>query len=148
MKPQNLLKIVQISIKYLAIFVELVQPFCDFIEKPPGGFPTQAGIRYGFAIAVFADLLAARFNVAFNHNTFHHIPDLWRMAAAVKNFFYNANLLLVLFAGIGVVGIYDAGWVLQIPLAVQLMEKDQVFVVIVGKALPMLVDSPTQNGMG
>jgi len=67
---------------------------------------------------VFSDLLIAFFNIAFNHNALDEGIQISRVAAAVKNLFYNADLLLVLLIGVGMVGIYDAGRIYQVPLHV------------------------------
>lgn len=91
---------------------ESLQAFRHIVDQSLGGFPSEAGIGYGFAVAVFADLLAALLNVAFNHNALDHIADLLGVTAAVKNLFYDAHLFGVLFAGVGVVAVYDAGRVL------------------------------------
>ena len=60
------------------------------------------------------------------------------MAAAVENFLDNTDLLHVLFAGVGVVGIHDAGRICQIPFGVKLMKEDQIFIVVVRNILAML----------
>lgn len=81
----------------------------NFIQQPLRIFPSQAGIGDGFAIAMLADFLTAGFNVAFNHNPFHKSAQLFRVTAAVKHFFDNADLLEILLVGVGMVGVHDAG---------------------------------------
>ncbi len=75
-------------------------PFGDFVQKALGILPSQAGVRNGFAIAMFADFLAAWLNIAFNHNPFYHVFNLHGKFPVVHNLFYNAHLLMVLFIGI------------------------------------------------
>ena len=41
------------------------------------------------------------------------------MAAAVEYFFYDADLLLIPLVGVGMIGVHDAGRVLQIPFLIQ-----------------------------
>ena len=45
---------------------------------------------------MLADLLAARLNIAFDHQALDQVLDVVRMAAAVQNLFRNADLLLSL----------------------------------------------------
>ena len=55
--------------------------------------PSKTRIRDGFSINMLADLLAARFKIALDHNALDEIMDLLRVAAAVKNFLYDTNQL-------------------------------------------------------
>ena len=93
-------------------------------------------------------LLIARFDIAFNHDAFHKSSDVQRMDAAVKHFFYDADLFLVLLVGVGVVRVHDAGRIFQIALGVHVAEEPEIFIVIIGLALTMLVDGSAQNRMG
>ena len=45
------------------------------------------------------------------------------MTAAVKDFLCNPDLFLILLVGVGMVGIHDAGRVLQITLGIQVKEQ-------------------------
>ena len=67
------------------------------------------GISDGFAIYPAADLLAAFLDVAFHHNAFYKRMDVFVQLAAVHNLFDDTYLLFMLFVGIAVVGINDAG---------------------------------------
>ena len=49
---------------------------------------------------VWSDLLTARYNIAFDHNTLYEMTDLTGHQTAVKDFFYDTYLLLVFFTGI------------------------------------------------
>ena len=120
----------------------------DLIQEALGIFPAQAGVGDGFAIAVFADLLASWFNVAFNHDTLDKVMDVRGMAAAVQNLLDDADLLGILLVGIGMIGVHNAGGILQVPLRIQTVEQDQVLIVIIGQALSMLVDGAAQDCVG
>ena len=102
-----------------------LQSLSDLVDQSFGIFPSQTWVGDGFAVAVFSDLLAAWFDIAFYHDTFDHLVDLAGMAAAVEDFLDNTDLLHVLFAGVGVVGIHDAGRICQIPFGVKLMKVNQ-----------------------
>ena len=71
-----------------------------------------------------------------------------RMAHGVKHLLGNANLLQILFAGVGVVAVHNAGRILKAPLCVQLMELHQILIVVVGAALAPLVHIAPHNGVG
>jgi hypothetical protein len=62
------------------------------------------------------------------------------MSAAMKYFFGDADLLHIFFVGIGMVGIYDTGWISQVSPSIHLMKQEKVFKMIVGNALTMFVD--------
>lgn len=98
----------------------ILQAVGHLIKKTFGVIPAQTWIGDGFAVAVLADLLAARFDIALNHDAFDEIADIIRMAAAVEYLFYNPDLLLIELVGVGVVGIHDAGRILQIAFQVKL----------------------------
>ena len=101
----------------------LYQAFCDVVDKSFGVGPSKAGVGDGLAVAVLADFLAAWLKVAFDHDALDHLLNLAGMAA-VEHLLDNPNLFLVLLAGVGMVGIYDAGRILKVTFAVQLMKKD------------------------
>ena len=67
---------------------------------------------------MFTDLLASRFQIALEHNALYKAMDIRGVAAAVQYLFYDTDLLLVTFIGIGMVGIYDAGRIDQLPLPI------------------------------
>ena len=52
-----------------------------------------------------------------------------------RNFFDNADLFHILLVGVRVVCIHNAGWILQIPFCVELVEQLQIFIVIVRQTL-------------
>ena len=66
-------------------------------------FPAKAGVGNGFSINMLADFLAARFDIALNHQAFYQLMNLRRNPAVVHNLFDNAYLLFILFVGIGMV---------------------------------------------
>ena len=96
----------------------ILQSLSDLVDQSFGIFPSQTWVGDGFAVAVFSDLLAAWFDIAFYHDTFDHLVDLAGMAAAVENFLDDTDLLHVLFAGVGVVGIHDAGRIDEVTFCV------------------------------
>ena len=67
---------------------------------------------------MFADLLTSRFQIALDHNALYKVMDIRGVAAAVQYLFYDTDLLLVALIGIGMVGIYDAGRIGQLPLSI------------------------------
>src|SRR5699024_8259087 len=78
------------------------------IQKLFGILPAKTGICDGFAIYVVGtDLLAAFYQIAFDHHTFYQLLDVFGYQAAVEHFLYDADLLLVLFAGVGMIGVND-----------------------------------------
>ena len=120
----------------------------DLVHQPFAFFPAQTGIRDGLAVAVFADPAAAGFDVAFDHKSLYQTTDVIRVAAAVQDFLGNTHLFGVLLVGIGVVGIYDAGWILKISLGVEIAEKLKILVVVVGAALASLVHCAPKDYVG
>ena len=80
--------------------------------------PTQAGIGDGFAVDTSADLLTAFFDIALDHNSFYQMLDILAQATAMQNFLGDADLLLKLLVGIGVVRINDAGRILKIQMVI------------------------------
>ena len=72
---------------------------------------------------MLANLLAAGFDIALNHKALYQPFDISGMTAAVKDFLCNPDLLLILLVGVGMVGIHDAGRVLQITLGIQVKEQ-------------------------
>ena len=67
---------------------------------------------------MFADLLTSRFQIALDHNALYKVMDIQGVAAAVQYLFYDTDLLLITLIGIGMVGIYDAGRIDQLPLLI------------------------------
>lgn len=120
----------------------------DFVDQPFGFFPAEAGVCDGFAVAAFADLLAAVFDVALDHQTANKAVKVAVVANAVKNFFTDADLLKIFFAGIGMVGIYDNAGIFEPFFHINIVELYQIFIMIVGTALAEVVYVTSENGMG
>ena len=74
--------------------------------------------------------------------------DVGIQPAAVHDLLGDADLLLELLAGVGVVGVDDAGGVHQIHPAVQLQQEVQVLIVVVGHIVSVLVHRAPQDGVG
>lgn len=66
------------------------------------------------------DLLAAIFDVALDHQSFHQLMDVVVITAAVKDFLGNTNLFQILLVGVRMVGIYHTSWILEVFLSIQL----------------------------
>ena len=66
----------------------------------------------------------------------------------MQDFLGNTHLFGVLLVGIGVVGIYDAGWILKISLCVEIAEKLKILVVVVGAALASFVHCAPKDYVG
>ena len=71
---------------------------------------------------MLTDLLVARLDVAFDHQTFDHLADVRIIAAAVKYFLSDTNLFFVFFTRVSMVAVDDTGGIEQIALTVHLME--------------------------
>ena len=93
---------------------------CNLEEKTFGLLPAKAGIGYGFSINMIMDLLAAIFDVALDHQSFHQLMDVVVITAAVKDFLGNTDLFQILLVGVGMVGIYHTSWILEVFLSIQL----------------------------
>ena len=93
------------------------------------------------------DLLVTVFDITFDHKTFHHIVDIFGNAAVFKHFLGNTDLLFKMFAGVCVVCIYDNSHIFKISLAVNLMEKKQVFIMVVWKAASVFVYASAKDRM-
>lgn len=79
---------------------------CNGIEEFFCFLPSKAGVCDGFSINMIrTDFLATGYQIAFKHDTFHQMADITGYQAAVQHFFYNADLLFVFLAGVGMVGI-------------------------------------------
>ena len=51
---------------------------CNVIDEFSGVFPSKTWIGNGFTVNMLADLLAAFFDIAFDHKPFHKTIDLGR----------------------------------------------------------------------
>ena len=117
----------------LAIFSDRVKQLLRLI-------PTKAGICDGFSVDVIsADLLVAWLDIALDHETLYHGVKLRIYLTAVKNLTCDTNLLLVMFVGVGVVGIHDHCRVGKVLCMVFVIEKTKILVMVVRDRFPMLV---------
>ena len=92
----------------------------DLVEKSFCFFPSKARVGDGFSIDVIMDFLAAIFDVALDHQSFHHLMDVVVITAAVKDFLGNTDLFQILLVGVRMVGIYHTSWILEVFLSIQL----------------------------
>ena len=81
---------------------------------------------------MLTDLLIARLDIAFDHQTFDHLADIGIVTTAVKNFFGDTDLFFLFVAGVGMVTVDDAGGIKQVAFTVHLMKQQQILVVVVG----------------
>ena len=63
---------------------------------------------------MIADILTAFQKITFNHDTLNKFFDVRVIAAAVKNFAYDTNLLSIFLVGVGVIGVYDHSWIQKV----------------------------------
>ena len=90
-----------------------------FIQQTLGIIPSQTRVGDGFSVDVFADFLAAWFDVALDHDSFDEVTDIVGVTTAVEYFLDDTDLLHVFFVGVGVVCIDDTSRILQITLVVE-----------------------------
>ena len=105
----------------------------NFINQPLGFFPTQTGVRDGFTVNTITDFLRAVFQITFNHESFDQLAHIFAVAHAVQDFFCNANLFQILFAGIGMVGIYNECGILQSFFCIDFCQVLQIFIMVIGQ---------------
>ena len=96
---------------------------------------------------ISANLLIARFDITFNHETFYQFMKFRIDHTTVKNFFGDTNLLFILFVGVGVVGVYDNCRVLEILFLIFFPQKTKIFVMVVRDSLSMFIYSTAKDGM-
>lgn len=104
--------------KYSGLILVRLYSFRDIVDQLLGFLPAQTWICYGFSVYMFTDLLTSRLQIALDHNALYKVMDIRGVAAAVQYLFYDTDLLLVTLIGIGMVGIYDAGRIGQLPLPI------------------------------
>ena len=92
----------------------------DFVEKSFCFFPSKTRVGDGFSIDVIMDLLAAIFDVALDHQSFHQLMDVVAVTTAVKDFLGNTDLFQILLVGVRMVGIYHTSRILEVFLSIQL----------------------------
>ena len=126
-----------------SIIEKSLAALCNFIQQTLRILPSQTGIGDGFTIDVVVNTLAAFLDIAFDHDTLYQVMNVIGAGTAVKHLFYNTNLFLVLFVGIVVVGVYDAGRVFQISCIVKLQKRLKILAMIVRLRDTPLVDGPS-----
>ena len=94
---------------------------------------------------ITSDFLISRFNITFNHKTLYQSVKLRIYLTAVENLFCNTNLLVILFVGIGVVGINDNSRILQVLFLIFFPEETKIFVMIVWNCFPVFIYSTAEN---
>lgn len=87
-----------------------------------------------------ADLLVAFLDITLDHNTLYQVMDVGRYLTVVHDFLDDTDLLLELFAGIGMVDIHNGGRVDQIHLGIHVAEAHQVLIVIVLCGIAVFAD--------
>ena len=97
---------------------------------------------------VSADLLASFYEVTLDHNAFDKFPDILINPAAVQDLFHNADLLLILLAGVGMIGVDENSRVFQIPLLVLFEEELDIFIMVVGNRISVFVYGPSEDRVG
>ena len=111
--------------------------------------PAKARIGNGFSVyVVSADLLASFYEVTLDHNAFDKFPDILINPAAVQDLFHNADLLLILLAGVGMIGVDENSRVFQIPLLVLFEEELDIFIMVVGNRISVFVYGPSEDRVG
>ena len=110
--------------------------------------PSETWICDGFSInMISANLLIARCDITFNHETFYQFMKFRIDHTTVKNLFGDTNLLFIPFVGVGVVGVYDNCRVLEILFLIFFPQKTKIFVMVVRDSLSMFIYSTTKDGM-
>ena len=97
---------------------------------------------------VSSDLLASFHQVALDHDAFDKFPDILIDPAAVQDLFYDADLLLIFLAGVGMISVNEDGRVFQIPFLVFFEKKLDIFIVVVGNCISMFVYGPSEDRVG
>ena len=122
--------------------------FCELEDKGAALFPAEAGIGDGLAVDAFADLLAAVFDVALDHEAFHDAGDVGRVAAAGHDVFGDADLLHVFLAGVVVIAVDDDGGIGKGTFSIKVENFLQVLVVVVRHAGAEVVHIAAEDGVG
>ena len=132
-----------ITLQYLsALLRNCVQQFFCIL-------PAEARVSDRFSVYMAgSDLLASFYKVALNHDALDEFSDIFIDPAAVQDLFYNADLLLILLAGVGMVGVNKDSRVFQIPFLVFFQKKLDILIVIIGDCIPMFVYGASENGVG
>ena len=131
------------------VFLFLSALLSNFIDQAFSILPskTRIGDRASRGHVV-ADVLASFEQVALDHDTFDKFVKFRIAVAAVENFVYDTDLLLVFLVGVRMVGINDDSRVLEILLAVQVVESDQIFIMIVLRAVSVFAYGAAEYNVG
>ena len=121
---------------------------CKIQDQPLGLCPAEAGVGDGFTVDALLCLLRAVLNVALDHQTLNKLLDIVIMAAGVQDLLGDANLLQVLLARVGMVGIHDHGGILKILLGVSVRQTDQILIMVVGEGISAIIHVSAQDGVG
>ena len=92
-----------------------------------------------------AYFLAAFHKIAFDHESLDQVVDAGIVNPAVHNLSCDAGLLVKLFVGIGMVGVYNGGWVDQCGFIVFCEKQLQILIVIIGNVVSVLICCTAQN---
>ena len=129
----------------------------EFFDKLPAFYADEIAYAYqrvsydiATPINMFANNQALFFalDVALDHQALDHLMQLSVLAAAVENVAGDADLLEVLLAGVGVVGIDNDGRIEQAALLVTLVQADQILIVVVGDGLAGGILIAAHDGVG
>ena len=94
-----------------------------------------------------ADFLAAFKKITLYHNALNKLMKFRTTVTAVKNFVYNTNLFLIFFVGIRMICIYNNSRILEIFLAVQIIETNQILIMVIRDGLSILIATSAEEGM-
>ncbi len=122
--------------------------FREVVDEPLGLLPAEAGVGNGLAVDAVSDGLCAVDQVALDHEALDEVADRAVVVGAVDDVLGNADLFIVLLAGVAVVGVHEDGGVLCPGLFVEPSDGQQVFVVVVRVAVAELVHAAAHNGVG
>ena len=121
---------------------------CELEDKGAALFPAEAGVGDGLAIDAFADLLAAIFDVALDHEAFHDAGDVRGVATAGHDVFGNADLLHVFLAGVVMIAVDNDGGIGKGTFSIKVEDFLQVLVVVVRHAGAEVVHIAAEDGVG
>ena len=107
--------------------------------------PTDAGVSDGLAVNTLANLLAAFFYVAFNHESLEELLNVFILRAAVHYLGGDAELFLIFLCGVCVVAVHDKRRIVKSLLRILDIEMLEVLVVIVGHRFAVLVYVAAEN---
>ena len=94
---------------------------------------------------MFADRLASLLDVTLHHDALYEAGQVTVGSAGMHDLVNDADLFLELFAGVAVICVDDTGRIDEIALVVFLQQENQIFIVIIGNIVAMLVDCAAQD---